>query len=106
MAELRQRLMILYQYTSDLASRVGAWSIYDGAGAKEHGSGDAEQPPYASALAAMRDGWRVIQMPQPFPALPRRRWRSSWTIPWSTRPRFSRAAHARGPRNHPEHGRL
>lgn len=64
MAELRQRLMILYQYTSDLASRVGAWSIYDGVGAREHCSGDAEQPPYASALAAMQDGWRVIQMPQ------------------------------------------
>ena len=26
-------------------------------------AGDADEPPYASVLAAMRDGWRVIQLP-------------------------------------------
>ena len=27
-------------------------------------AGDADEPPYSSVLAAMRDGWRVIQLPQ------------------------------------------
>jgi hypothetical protein len=26
-------------------------------------AGDAAKPPYESVLAAMRDGWRVIQLP-------------------------------------------
>ena len=26
-------------------------------------AGDASQPPYDSVLAAMKDGWRVIQVP-------------------------------------------
>ncbi len=28
-------------------------------------AGDADTPPYESVLAAMKDGWRVIQVPQP-----------------------------------------
>jgi hypothetical protein len=27
-------------------------------------AGDEDEPPYSSVLAAMRDGWRVIQLPQ------------------------------------------
>jgi hypothetical protein len=33
-------------------------------------AGDADKPPYASVLAAMRDGWRVLQLPQLQPAAP------------------------------------
>ncbi|MCE9589856.1 MAG: hypothetical protein K8S99_04965 [Planctomycetes bacterium] len=67
---LRQQILILYLSTSDLASNVCAWSIYDGTGKETHTSGDSDKPPYGSVLEAMKDGWRVIQLPQQFPAYP------------------------------------
>jgi len=67
MAELRQQILILHLSTPDLASKTVAWALYDGslpADARQMQSGDQEEPPYPSVLAAMRDGWRVIQFPQ------------------------------------------
>ena len=61
---LRQQLLILYAATSSPDSPVGAWSVFDGTGRQPHMAGDAEKPPYASVLAAMQDGWRVLQLPQ------------------------------------------
>jgi hypothetical protein len=58
--------MILHLATPDLASRTVAWALYDGAAPQSElqmQSGDSEEPPYGSALAAMRDGWFVIQIP-------------------------------------------
>ena len=60
----KQKLLILYAANSSLDSPVGAWSLFDGTGHEKHMAGDADKPPYASVVAAMRDGWRVIQMPQ------------------------------------------
>ena len=65
----RQILLVLYVHSPDLNSRVVAWSIFDGT-TEEHSSGDADEPPYDSVVAAMRVGWRVIQFPQQFPAYP------------------------------------
>ena len=59
----RQQLLILYLANSDLGSPAQAWSFYDGTGARTAMAGDSEAPPYPSALAAMQDGWRVIQLP-------------------------------------------
>ena len=70
MAELRQQILVLYLHNPDLASQVRAWTIYDGTGRQQHTTGDSTKPPYPTALAAMRDGWRVIQFPQQFPAYP------------------------------------
>lgn len=70
MAELRQQILILYLGTSALDSGVGAWSMYDGTGQQSHTTGDSDEPPYRSVLDAMKDGWRVIQLPQQFPAYP------------------------------------
>ena len=74
MAELRQRLMILYQYTSDLASRVGAWSIYVTGGS----GGDADISPRARvggmvALPARRRpaGGGLDEVPGPLDRPPR-----------------------------------
>lgn len=61
---LKQKLLILYAANSSLDSPIGAWSLYDGTGRETHMAGDANEPPYASVVAAMRDGWRVIQLPQ------------------------------------------
>jgi hypothetical protein len=67
---LRQKLLILYLHSPDLNSKVVAWSAYDGTGATASTSGDAKEPPYESVVAAMHDGWRVVQFPQQFPAYP------------------------------------
>ena len=70
MAQQRQQLLVLYLHSPDLASGVCAWSIYDGTGREEHTTGDSDKPPYRSVVEAMRNGWRVIQFPQQFPAYP------------------------------------
>ncbi|MEO1249783.1 MAG: hypothetical protein AAFW76_08085 [Pseudomonadota bacterium] len=58
----RQQLLILYLYRSALDSRVVGWSRYDGASQTDPVAGEEDEPPYGTALAAMRDGWRVLQM--------------------------------------------
>ena len=70
MSELRQQLLVLHLHTPDLNSSVVAWAMYDGTGETRHTTGDSETPPYNSVLEAMKDGWRVIQFPQQFPAYP------------------------------------
>jgi hypothetical protein len=67
---VRQKLLILYLADSALDSAVIAWSQYDGTGEREHMAGDAREPPYRSGLAALRDGWRLIQMSQLEPHAP------------------------------------
>ena len=57
----RQQVLVLYLRSSALDSGVVAWAVYDGAGRDTHMAGDAEEPPYATGLAALRDGWRLIQ---------------------------------------------
>jgi hypothetical protein len=72
---VRQKLLVLCLANPDLDSRVVAWSSYDGTGQTYAMAGDADEPPYASVLAAMRDGWRVLQFPPlapPAPALEHR----------------------------------
>jgi hypothetical protein len=66
MSKLRQQLLILHLTNSDLASGTVAWALYDGArpaGERQMQSGDESEPPYASVLDAMRDGWNVLQVP-------------------------------------------
>ena len=67
---LKQQLLILCAASSSPDSPVGAWSLFDGTGREKHMAGDANEPPYSSVLAAMRDGWRVIQFPPLRPAAP------------------------------------
>lgn len=59
--ELKQKVLVLYLSNSALDSRVVAWAVYDGTGKTRHMSGDADEPPYATGLAALHDGWRLIQ---------------------------------------------
>jgi hypothetical protein len=60
---LRQKLLILYSADSSLTSRIVGWSLYDGSGEYEFDASDHADAPYPSVLGAMRDGWRVIQLP-------------------------------------------
>ena len=64
MGEDRQQILILYSGNSALDSGIVGWSVYDGTGSKKFEAfGPEEKPPYASVLDAMKDGWRVIQVP-------------------------------------------
>ncbi len=58
----RQKVLVLYLADSALDANVIAWAQYDGTGKTDHMAGDSEEPPYTSGLAAIRDGWRLIQM--------------------------------------------
>ena len=62
--------MVLYLHAPSLDSHVVGWSIWDGTGKEHHTTGDSDTPPYKSALDAMKDGWRVLQIPQLQPAYP------------------------------------
>ena len=58
-----QDVLVLFQTTPGLDAQVVAWSRYEAS--KGPGITDLveeEEPPYRNAMAAMRDGWQVIQM--------------------------------------------
>ena len=78
MTQLRQKLLVLYAHSPDLPSQAVAWSLYDGTGRDRPSSGDSEEPPYASVVAAMQDGWRVVQFPQQHPAHPGMEYNTSY----------------------------
>jgi len=58
----RQQVLVLYLQTSALDSLVVGWSQYDGSGETLHMAGDSDEPPYATGLDALRDGWRLLQI--------------------------------------------
>jgi hypothetical protein len=74
----RQQVLILYLSNSALDSRVVSWSMYDGTGQNEHVPGDSSVPPYASGLAALLDGWRLLQLSQLNPPAPGREFTVSY----------------------------
>lgn len=61
---LRQQVMVLYLGTSALDSAVIGWTRYDGTGRSRPTMGDSDEPPYATGLDALLDGWRLLQMSQ------------------------------------------
>lgn len=63
----RQQVLVLYLANSALDSAVIGWSLYDGTGVARRMAGDEDAPPYASGLAALLDGWRLIQAAQLLP---------------------------------------
>ena len=62
-SQYRQKILILYLGNSNLDSGIVGWSLYDGTTTDEIDPTGNEDPPYQSVLEAMRDGWRVIQIP-------------------------------------------
>jgi hypothetical protein len=64
---MRQQVLVLYLSTSALSSRVVSWSLFDGASTKAQETGDAPEPPYATGVDALRDGWRLFQASQLLP---------------------------------------
>jgi len=68
--KLRQKVLALYLATSALDSGVLGWAVYDGTGSAAHTTGDSDEPPYATGLQALQDGWRLIQHPILIPPYP------------------------------------
>ncbi|MDH6222556.1 hypothetical protein [Streptomyces pseudovenezuelae] len=66
----RQQVLVLYLANSALDSHVVGWSLYDGTGRTSPTTGDSDEPPYESGVAALRDGWRLIQAAQLIPPYP------------------------------------
>ena len=64
---VRQQVLVLYTATSALDDRVVAWSSYDGTGRTHPTMGDSDEPPYPTGLAALRDGWMLMQAAQLLP---------------------------------------
>ena len=46
------------------------WSTYDGTGDTHPTTGDSDEPPYATGLDALKDGWRLFQAAQLLPPQP------------------------------------
>ena len=66
MSKLRQQILILHLQNPDLNAKTIAWALYDGAlpeSEQQMQAGDSQTIPYESVLAAMRDGWNVLQLP-------------------------------------------
>ena len=70
MAQVRQKILVLYLASSALDDAVRSWAIYDGTGKEAHTTGDESTPPYKTGLDALKDGWRAIQFPQLIPPYP------------------------------------
>ncbi len=67
---LRQKLLVLYAANSSPDTEVVAWSLYDSTSDETYEAAGDAVPPYATVLAAMRDGWRVIKYPDLRPPSP------------------------------------
>ena len=58
-----QDILVLFQTSPALNSKPVAWAWYEASkGAEIKELIEESEPPYNSAMAAMRDGWTVIQM--------------------------------------------
>ncbi len=65
---VRQQILYLWMSESALDSEVIAWALHDGT----QGAGDAlpeGDPPYSTGVAALEDGWLLLQAPLVAPPL-------------------------------------
>ena len=74
----KQQVLVLYLKSSALDSEVAGWAVYDGTGDERHMAGDTQEPPYKSGLAALRDGWRLIQASPLIPEAPGAEFRTAY----------------------------
>jgi len=60
--EPRQLVLYLYSKSSNMRSPLASWMLYDATKPQEP-TLPSQEPPYASVLAAVADGWRIVQFP-------------------------------------------
>lgn len=68
--QVRQQVLVLYLNTSALDSEVVGWARYDGTGRTRPTTGDSDEPPYRTGVAALEEGWRLFQAAQLIPPYP------------------------------------
>ena len=71
MTAVRQQVLYLWLDTSALDGRVVGWAFHDGTNGSGPTLPDGE-PPYTDGVAALRDGWCLLQSSQLIPAYPGR----------------------------------
>ena len=62
LAKPRQRVLYLYSKSTNMRSSLASWALYDPDQPQIPTLPSAEAP-YDSVLAALADGWRVVQFP-------------------------------------------
>ncbi len=60
----RQQVLHLWLAAAALDTPVTAWAFYDGADDPTRGLPEG-RPPYPTGVAALRDGWFLLQAPGP-----------------------------------------
>jgi hypothetical protein len=58
----RQQVLYLYSKSTNMRSPLASWALYDPTVQQEPVLPESA-PPYESVLAALADGWRVVQFP-------------------------------------------
>ncbi len=66
---VRQQILYLWLAEGALDTETVGWALHDGSGGKGPGLPETE-PPYTSGLAALEDGWCLLQSPAPYPLYP------------------------------------
>ncbi len=58
----RQLVLYLYSKSTNMRSPLASWMMYDATQPQEPQL-PSQEAPYASVLAAVADGWRIVQFP-------------------------------------------
>lgn len=61
----RQQVLYLWLAEGALDTATVAWAFFDGAKGESLTLAEA-QPPYSTGLAALEDGWFMLQSPSPY----------------------------------------
>ncbi len=69
MTSVRQQVLYLWLAEGALDTETVGWSFHDGTTGQGPGLPEAE-PPYATGVAALEDGWCMIQSPAPYTLYP------------------------------------
>ena len=62
LSEPRQQVLYLYAKSTNMRSPLASWALYDPTRPQTPAL-PSDEPPYDSVLAAVADGWRVVQFP-------------------------------------------
>ena len=62
LAKPRQQILYLYAKSTNMRSPLASWALYN-ATQPQKPTLPGDDPPYESVLAAVADGWRVVQFP-------------------------------------------
>ena len=65
----RQQVLYLWLAEGALDTSTIAWAFHDGTGGRGPALPEGE-PPYATGVSALEDGWFLIQSPSPYPLQP------------------------------------